>query len=162
MHKLKIVFLGVAFLGFSACQNSNRDLTTEDIEKNNPESKKSGPLGNPVFKDTAFKFGEITDGESVQHTFVFKNEGKGPMSITNVEASCGCTSPNWTKELIAPGGEGRITATFNSSGYGSANKQLVEKHVTVSFDNSTIHEIILNFSANIYKKENSEDNHNNH
>ncbi len=162
MRKIKFVVLGIMFIGFFSCQNSNRDLTTDDIQKNNPETKKTGPLGNPVFKDTAFKFGQITDGESVQHTFTFKNEGKGPMSITNVEASCGCTSPNWTKELIVPGGEGRITATFNSSGYGSANKQLVEKHVTVSFDNSTIDQITLNFSANIYKKENTEENHDNH
>jgi hypothetical protein len=45
--------------------------------------------------------------------FTFKNTGSEPLIITNVRASCGCTSPNWTKEPVAPGAEGFVTAAYD-------------------------------------------------
>ena len=38
------------------------------------------------------------------------------MIISNVQASCGCTTPKWTNEPVAPGKTGVITASYNSSG----------------------------------------------
>lgn len=67
-------------------------------------------------------FGKIKQGVPVTHEFKFKNTGKVPLVITNVQASCGCTTPDWSKEPIAPGGEGFIKATYNASGMGGFNK----------------------------------------
>lgn len=63
---------------------------------------------------TVHNFGEIneTDGK-VSHTFVVKNEGTAPLVISNVTASCGCTTPEWTKEPIPAGKTGEVKVTFD-------------------------------------------------
>ena len=59
-------------------------------------------------------FGEIQESDGkVSHTFVVKNEGTTPLVISNVTASCGCTTPEWTKEPIQAGKEGEVKVTFD-------------------------------------------------
>ena len=59
-------------------------------------------------------FGEIKEADGkVSHTFIVKNEGTAPLVISNVTASCGCTTPEWTKEPIQAGEEGEVKVTFN-------------------------------------------------
>jgi hypothetical protein len=71
---------------------------------------------------TNFDFGKIKQGVPVTHEFKFTNKGKAPLIITNVQASCGCTSPGWTREAVPPGGEGYVKATFNAANAGVFNK----------------------------------------
>jgi len=62
-------------------------------------------------------FGEIEeDGGSVSHTFEFANEGTSPLVILSVKPSCGCTTPNWSKDPIKPGGKGFIIAQYDPKG----------------------------------------------
>lgn len=59
-------------------------------------------------------FGEINEADGkVSHTFEISNTGDQPLVITRVIASCGCTTPEWTKEPIAAGQKGNITITFD-------------------------------------------------
>ena len=59
-------------------------------------------------------FGEIKEADGkVSHTFVVKNEGTTPLVISQVSASCGCTTPEWTKEPIQAGKEGEVKVTFD-------------------------------------------------
>lgn len=59
-------------------------------------------------------FGEIKEADGkVAHSFEIKNTGDQPLVITRVIASCGCTTPEWTKEPIAPGKSGTIAITFD-------------------------------------------------
>lgn len=67
-------------------------------------------------------FGKIKQGTPVTHEFKFTNTGKTPLIITNVQASCGCTTPSWTKEEVMPGGTGFIKATYNAAAVGQFNK----------------------------------------
>src|SRR5213078_2163601 len=62
-----------------------------------------------------YDFGKIKQGVPVTHEFKFTNKGKVPAVITNAQPSCGCTTPNWTKEPIPPGGQGFVEATFNAA-----------------------------------------------
>ncbi|MCD8044237.1 MAG: DUF1573 domain-containing protein [Tannerellaceae bacterium] len=66
---------------------------------------------------TTHDFGMIkeSDGDAT-HSFVIKNTGTAPLVITRVIASCGCTTPEWTKEPIAPGQTGEIKVTFDPKG----------------------------------------------
>ena len=66
---------------------------------------------------TSRDFGTIkeADGE-VSCTFTIKNAGEGPLVLTRVIASCGCTTPEWTKEPIAPGKTGDVKITYNPKG----------------------------------------------
>jgi len=67
-----------------------------------------------IVDKTVHDFGSITeDGGTVSATFTLTNNTKAPILITNVSASCGCTVPAWTKEPIAPGKTGDVTATYN-------------------------------------------------
>lgn len=61
-----------------------------------------------------FDFGAITEGDTVQHVFKFTNTGEFPLIINNVTASCGCTTPEWPREPLAPGAASSILVRFNS------------------------------------------------
>jgi hypothetical protein len=67
--------------------------------------------------EESYDFGTIKEnGGKVSHTFVVKNDGAKPLVITRVIASCGCTTPDWTKEPIAPGKTGEILVTYDPQG----------------------------------------------
>ena len=68
------------------------------------------------FKAETQDFGKIKEGVQATHEFEFTNTGKGPLIISNVAASCGCTTPDWTREPIPPGKTGKIKAVYNSQG----------------------------------------------
>ena len=70
-----------------------------------------------TFEKTEHDFGKINeDGGRVSVVFEFKNEGMAPLVLSNVRASCGCTTPTWTKEPVEPGQVGSITVTYNPNG----------------------------------------------
>ena len=77
-----------------------------------------------VFENEIFDFGKITQGVPATHKFIFTNKGKVAMVITNAQPSCGCTTPNWTKEPIPPGGQGFVEATYNAAGVGAFDKSI--------------------------------------
>uniref|UniRef100_UPI004048B384 DUF1573 domain-containing protein n=1 Tax=Algoriphagus sp. TaxID=1872435 RepID=UPI004048B384 len=68
------------------------------------------------FKENSINFGDIVQGQKVEHTFVLTNTGKQPLIISNVAATCGCTVPSWPKEPVAPGKSAEIKVSFNSTG----------------------------------------------
>jgi hypothetical protein len=60
-----------------------------------------------------------------QYNFEVKNTGNAPLVIQNIVASCGCTTPEWTKTPIQPDGKGVITAIYDPAGRpGVFNKTL--------------------------------------
>jgi len=69
-----------------------------------------------LFDAESHDFGTVTEGTQATYEFRFINTGKEPLIISNVQASCGCTTPKWSNEPIAPGKPGTITASYNSSG----------------------------------------------
>jgi hypothetical protein len=69
-----------------------------------------------TFKQNSKDFGDIVQGQKVEHTFVLTNSGKQPLIISNVAATCGCTVPSWPKEPVAPGKSAEIKVSFNSAG----------------------------------------------
>ncbi len=79
-----------------------------------------------TFTETKHDFGQINEGDGrVTHVFEFKNEGMAPLTLTNVRASCGCTTPDWTKSPVEPGGKGVINVTYNPNGRpGKFNKTI--------------------------------------
>lgn len=95
----------------------------------------STDLAVATFDAQNFDFGKVKQGVPVTHEFKFKNTGKVPMIITNVQASCGCTTPDWTKAPVAPGGSGFIKATYNAASAGAFNKSVT---VTANIPNGQI------------------------
>jgi len=83
--------------------------------------------GNPgiVFDTTEFDFGIIAKGANAECIFPFVNISQAPVIITDVEASCGCTSPSWTKEPITPGNTGQIKVKYNTNIAGIFTKTIM-------------------------------------
>jgi hypothetical protein len=79
-----------------------------------------------LFKEKTHDFGEINeDGGKAEAEFSFTNNSGRAMKIISVQPSCGCTTPGWTKEAIAPGGTGFVKAIFDPKGRpGFFNKSL--------------------------------------
>lgn len=98
---------------------ANEAAANPVVDNPNVASDTEAPNPNaPVmtFAESEFNFGDIKPGDVVKHTFNFTNTGKSPLLIQNATASCGCTTPNWTKEPIAPGAAGTIEVQFDSHG----------------------------------------------
>lgn len=71
-------------------------------------------------------FGDMAQGEKVEHTFKFTNTGNAPLVITNVQVTCGCTTPKgWARDPIPPGEESEITLGFNSAGKFGRQKKVI-------------------------------------
>ena len=68
-----------------------------------------------VFNNTVYDFGTLNKGENADCIFYFTNSNQSPLVIVNVKASCGCTSPTWTKEPVAPGKTGQIKVKYNTN-----------------------------------------------
>ncbi len=78
-----------------------------------------------TFSEEKHSFGEIEEGPKVNHEFMFINTGTEPLVLSNVKASCGCTTPSWPKEPILPGEEGSIMVTYNTARrIGAFNKSI--------------------------------------
>lgn len=67
--------------------------------------------------ELTYNFGNIEEAAGpASHVFTLKNTGDGPLVITRVTVSCGCTRPEWTQEPIAPGKTGKVKVTYNPKG----------------------------------------------
>lgn len=77
------------------------------------------------FEKETHDFGSIDENGSVDYVFKFSNTGTAPIIIQKVNASCGCTTPDWSKDPIPPGGEGFVKASYNTVGRpGHFNKSI--------------------------------------
>ena len=89
-------------------------ISTQAQESKAPEFK---------FNESKIDFGEIYQGDVVEHSFEFTNIGDTPLVISKIITTCGCTAPTWPKEPIHPGEKGKIKIVFNSTGkIGRQNK----------------------------------------
>lgn len=92
-----------------------------------------------TWDNTTHDFGKIKQGVPVTHEFKFTNTGKVPLVITNVQASCGCTTPEWTRDPVMPGGQGFIKATYNAASVSGFNKTVtVTANIETGFVQLTI------------------------
>ncbi|UCH34746.1 MAG: DUF1573 domain-containing protein [Armatimonadota bacterium] len=82
-----------------------------------PASPSGGAAPRIAFESTDHDFGTVTIGDAVEHEFVFRNVGDAPLVIEQVRTSCGCTGALVTEKQVAPGGEGRVKATFRTTSY---------------------------------------------
>lgn len=101
------------------------------------------------FEKQTHDFGSFKEADGVQTTtFKFKNDGDVPLVLTNVRASCGCTTPKWTREPVAPGASGDIQVSYNPKNRpGSFNKS-----VTVT-SNAVVKTQVLRITGKVAPRE---------
>lgn len=73
-------------------------------------------------KETSHNFGKIPQGRPAVYVFDIINKGSTPLPLENVQASCGCTTPEWSRAPIAPGATAQIKVGFNAYAEGSFTK----------------------------------------
>ena len=89
---------------------------------------------NLEFKAETHDFGTVQEGPAAEYEFVFKNTGKEPILLQQVHASCGCTTPTWSKDPVLPGKTGIVKASFATQGRGGAP---FNKSITVTSNAGT-------------------------
>jgi len=96
------------------------------------------------FRNTIHDFGTIYQGDIVNYTFQFRNDGNAPLILNKVRAYCGCTATAWSNEPVQPGEWSNITIKFNSAG--KMGKQA--KGITV-FSNAKVPRRVITIKAKI-------------
>lgn len=115
MKKALLLAGTISFFVFSGPVFGQKPGPQETAPKT--EAKAANPNAPKItFAEQSYDFGTVVEGPQVTHDFKIKNEGKEPLVLSNVRASCGCTVPTWPKEPILPGKESVISATYNTSG----------------------------------------------
>jgi len=105
----KILLIAAAFIvGFSAtAQQKADDLIKVKAEK--------------------FDFGKIKQNQPVTTYFEFTNTSDKPIVIESAVASCGCTTPEYAKEPIAPKASTKIKVGYNAAAMGTFTKDITVK-----------------------------------
>ncbi|MCF8364668.1 MAG: DUF1573 domain-containing protein [Bacteroidales bacterium] len=131
LYKNILILLAIAVFGF-ACNNSGnkQNYIPADVV-NNPKTASGKELSKGVprisFEKDLHDFGRVIEGEKITYAFRFSNSGSSDLIITDVNTSCGCTVPEFTKEPLKPGEKGTIKVTFDSSN----RKGFQNKSITV-------------------------------
>lgn len=95
---------------------------------------------------TTHDFGAFDeDLGSVTTYFKVVNTGDKPLSILNVRASCGCTSPTYSHKPVASGDTGQVAVTYNPAGRpGKFDKKVrVETNADPSTATLTIRGVVI-------------------
>lgn len=78
----------------------------------NARAQQKNPTAS--FVKEVHEFGKIQESDGpANYQFVFTNTGASPLIISNVTASCGCTTPSYSKEPVMPGAKGFISVSYN-------------------------------------------------
>ena len=104
------------------------------------------------FEEKTHDFGKVNEEDGkITHVFDFVNKGISPLVVSRVQASCGCTTPVWTKEPVEPGKKGTITVTYNPTGRPGA----FTKTITV-YSNAIDEQLVLTIHGEVIPKANGE------
>ena len=87
-------------------------------------------------KETEHDFSTIPQGKPVYYSFDIINTGKTALKLDDVHASCGCTTPEWSREAIAPGATVKIKV-----GYNAAAEGFFEKSITITYNSNQTKQI---------------------
>jgi hypothetical protein len=127
---LGVVTFGHAQTGHSSHDGHNHGTTTA------PAPLKPADENALKFNQTEYNFGKIPQGKPVFTFFEVTNTGTTPLKLDNVQASCGCTTPEWSPEPIAPGASAKIKVGYNAAAEGH-----FEKFITVTYNTNQTKQI---------------------
>ena len=95
-------------------------------------------------KENSHDFGKIPQGRPAVYVFEVANTGKTALKLDNVQASCGCTTPEWSRDAIEAGGTAKIKVGYNAYAEGPFTKT-----VTVVYNTNMTKTITI--TGNVYK-----------
>ncbi len=96
------------------------------------------------FSELVYDFGKIPQGKPTTHTFVIENTGLDTLIVENVQTSCGCTTPEYSRAPVLKGQKTTLKVGYNAAAEGA-----FEKSVTVYYNNGQAKQIIIR--GNVWK-----------
>ena len=120
------------------------DATAPHLQPNPGGTALSHPANVLQVKENLHNFGKIPQGRPATYTFEIVNTGSVPLRLDNVQASCGCTTPVWSREPIEAGGTANILVGYNAYGEGPFTK-------TVTIVYNTSQTKTLTITGEVYK-----------
>jgi hypothetical protein len=139
---MKKALIMVGFMGLMVSGKAQTSSSALGL----PESGSGhGPIADVLeLKESAHNFGKIPQGRPATYTFGIINTGSEPLKLTNVQASCGCTTPEWSREAIPAGASADIRVGYNANAEGPFTKT-----VTIVYNGGKTK--VLTISGEVYK-----------
>ena len=133
MKKTFLTLFASALLTFSYSQTVH-----EDHQPNNATTSTIVADDVLKLKETTHDFSQIPQGKPVYYSFEITNVGKTELKLDNVQASCGCTTPEWSRDPIAAGATAQIRVGYNAAAQGP-----FEKTITITYNTNQSKQIII-------------------
>jgi hypothetical protein len=131
----------LAFFAFLLAAGLNAQQTTP-VSHDGHNHETTAPVNTVksedvlTLKESEHDFSTIPQGKPVYHFFEIINTGKTELKLDDVHASCGCTTPEWSRDPIAPGATAKIKI-----GYNAAAEGYFEKPVTITYNSNQTKQI---------------------
>lgn len=148
--KKTFTILAMASLVLTAsCKKENAALRIDENTAKEAELSHANAGKMPVIKFEVMEhdFGTVNEGDKVEYTYKFTNEGSADLLLTNVKPACGCTVPEYTKTPIAPGQSGELKVTFDTAGKPGLQQKTVNVHTNTESGTD-----VISFKANVTPK----------
>jgi hypothetical protein len=91
-----------------------------------------------IFSEILYDFGKIPQGKPAEHLFFIENFGLDTLKIENVQTSCGCTTPEYSKDPVLQGKKTQLKV-----GYNAATEGYFEKSITVTYNGGQMKQLII-------------------
>ncbi len=107
--KKMLTTLAIAVFGFTFAQ------AQQESNENAPEI---------TFEENVIDYGTIDRNSNGTRVFVFTNTGQEPLIISNLQGSCGCTTPDRSivNRPFAPGESGELKVRYDTNRLGRFQK----------------------------------------
>jgi Protein of unknown function (DUF1573) len=123
MKKIPTLFVLLAAFFFAGAQTTPTPAPAPDVLRLN---------------EAEHDFGKIPQGKPVFYNFEIVNTGKEPLKLDDVHASCGCTTPEWSHEPIAPGASAIIKVGYNAAAEGGFTKP-----ITITYNTNQTKQLMI-------------------
>lgn len=140
----------VASCGGQASERDDSSSAVESSVSNDAGQAVQADENAPIVEveEDTFDFGQAAEGDKVKHIFKFTNNGQTPLIISSVQASCGCTTPDYPKQPIKPGESSQIEVVFNT-----ANQPGMQHKVITMVSNANPNQTIFHLKGEVKQKQ---------
>lgn len=119
-----------------------------DPKKPIPFLPKDGPQPAILIPTMTFNFGNIGATDIVAHDFVIANTGQAPLTISRAYTSCGCTTADFTSDVIPPGETAIVTLRLDA-GFHDVRGQTVRRDIIIENNDPANSEMVISVQASV-------------
>jgi len=128
----KLILVAASVFALTAVKAQNHEGHDHAVQQN----AAAGANDALQLAESEHDFGKIPQNKPVYHYFEVVNTGTTPLKLDNVTASCGCTTPEWSRDPIPAGGSQKIKV-----GYNAAAEGYFEKYITITYNGTATKQV---------------------